>query len=89
MDLLTWGHNPWGEWILTHISWDHQVDDPRLDYAAPVPRAPRSAAVGRTVITPNSPTPKDPGGNLEPLEFGDWEFGVDRERIRHGSERAF
>ena len=22
MDLLTWGHNPWGEWILTHISWD-------------------------------------------------------------------
>jgi hypothetical protein len=45
--------------------------------------------VGSTVITPNSPTPKDPGGNLEFLEFGDWEFGVDRERIRHGSERAF
>ena len=22
MDLLTWGRSPWGEWILTHISWD-------------------------------------------------------------------
>jgi len=22
MDFLTWGHSPWGEWILTHISWD-------------------------------------------------------------------
>ena len=22
MDLLTWGRTPWGEWILTHISWD-------------------------------------------------------------------
>ena len=22
MDLLTWGRRPWGEWILTHISWD-------------------------------------------------------------------
>ena len=22
MDLLTWGRSPWGEWILTHFSWD-------------------------------------------------------------------
>ena len=22
MDILTWGRSPWGEWILTHISWD-------------------------------------------------------------------
>ena len=22
MDLLTWGRSPWGERILTHISWD-------------------------------------------------------------------
>lgn len=22
MDFLTWGLSPWGEWILTHISWD-------------------------------------------------------------------
>ena len=22
MDLLTWGRSPWGEWILTHVSWD-------------------------------------------------------------------
>ena len=22
MDVLTWGRSPWGEWILTHISWD-------------------------------------------------------------------
>jgi cytochrome b subunit of formate dehydrogenase len=22
MDFLTWGHSPWGEQILTHISWD-------------------------------------------------------------------
>ncbi|MGH9347853.1 MAG: cytochrome b/b6 domain-containing protein [Vicinamibacterales bacterium] len=22
MDFLTWGRSPWGEWILTHISWD-------------------------------------------------------------------
>jgi hypothetical protein len=22
MDFLTWGHSPWGESILTHISWD-------------------------------------------------------------------
>ena len=22
MDLLTWGRSPWGQWILTHISWD-------------------------------------------------------------------
>ena len=22
MDILTWGHSPWGEQILTHISWD-------------------------------------------------------------------
>ncbi|HVQ14703.1 MAG TPA: cytochrome b/b6 domain-containing protein [Vicinamibacterales bacterium] len=22
MDLLTWGRTPWGEWMLTHISWD-------------------------------------------------------------------
>ncbi len=21
MDLLTWGRDPWGEWVLTHISW--------------------------------------------------------------------
>ena len=21
MNILTWGRNPWGEWILTHISW--------------------------------------------------------------------
>jgi len=22
MDLFTWGRSPWGEWVLTHISWD-------------------------------------------------------------------
>lgn len=22
MDFLTWGRSPWGQWILTHISWD-------------------------------------------------------------------
>ena len=22
MDILTWGRSPWGEWILTHVSWD-------------------------------------------------------------------
>jgi formate dehydrogenase subunit gamma len=22
VDVLTWGRSPWGEWILTHISWD-------------------------------------------------------------------
>jgi cytochrome b subunit of formate dehydrogenase len=22
MDFLTWGRNPWGQWVLTHISWD-------------------------------------------------------------------
>jgi len=22
MDLLTWGHSPWGEWVLTHVSWN-------------------------------------------------------------------
>ena len=22
MDFLTWGRSPWGEWILTHVSWD-------------------------------------------------------------------
>jgi len=22
MDILTWGRTPWGEWMLTHISWD-------------------------------------------------------------------
>ena len=22
MDFLTWGRNPWGQRILTHISWD-------------------------------------------------------------------
>ena len=22
MDLLKWGRNPWGQWVLTHISWD-------------------------------------------------------------------
>jgi len=22
MDLLTWGRSPWGEWVLTHISWN-------------------------------------------------------------------
>ena len=22
MDILTWGRSPWGEWMLTHISWD-------------------------------------------------------------------
>ena len=22
MDFLTWGQNPWGQQILTHISWD-------------------------------------------------------------------
>lgn len=22
MDILSWGRSPWGEWILTHISWD-------------------------------------------------------------------
>ncbi len=22
MDLLRWGRNPWGQWVLTHISWD-------------------------------------------------------------------
>ena len=22
MDLLTWGRNPWGQWVLTHISWN-------------------------------------------------------------------
>jgi cytochrome b subunit of formate dehydrogenase len=22
MDLLTWGRNPWGEWVLTHVSWN-------------------------------------------------------------------
>jgi formate dehydrogenase subunit gamma len=22
MDLLTWGHSPWGTWILTHVSWN-------------------------------------------------------------------
>ena len=22
MDVLTWGRNPWGEWVLTHISWN-------------------------------------------------------------------
>jgi len=21
VNILTWGRNPWGEWILTHISW--------------------------------------------------------------------
>src|SRR5581483_9447964 len=21
MDLLTWGRSPWGEWVLTHVSW--------------------------------------------------------------------
>jgi formate dehydrogenase subunit gamma len=21
MDLLKWGRNPWGEWVLTHVSW--------------------------------------------------------------------
>ena len=21
MDFLTWGRNPWGEWVLTHVSW--------------------------------------------------------------------
>ena len=22
MDFLTWGRNPWGQTILTHVSWD-------------------------------------------------------------------
>ena len=22
MDVLTWGRNPWGQWVLTHISWN-------------------------------------------------------------------
>ena len=22
MDLLRWGRNPWGEWVLTHVSWN-------------------------------------------------------------------
>jgi cytochrome b subunit of formate dehydrogenase len=22
MDVLTWGRSPWGQWVLTHISWD-------------------------------------------------------------------
>ena len=22
MDLLTWGRSPWGEWVLTHVSWN-------------------------------------------------------------------
>lgn len=22
MDFLTWGRNPWGQWVLTHISWN-------------------------------------------------------------------
>ena len=22
MDFLTWGRNPWGQQILTHVSWD-------------------------------------------------------------------
>jgi cytochrome b subunit of formate dehydrogenase len=22
MDFLTWGRNPWGQWVLTHVSWD-------------------------------------------------------------------
>jgi formate dehydrogenase subunit gamma len=22
MDLLTWGRNPWGQWVVTHISWN-------------------------------------------------------------------
>jgi len=22
MDFLTWGRSPWGEWVLTHVSWD-------------------------------------------------------------------
>jgi cytochrome b subunit of formate dehydrogenase len=22
MDFVTWGRSPWGEWILTHVSWD-------------------------------------------------------------------
>jgi cytochrome b subunit of formate dehydrogenase len=22
MDFLTWGRNPWGEWVLTHVSWN-------------------------------------------------------------------
>ena len=21
MDLLRWGRSPWGEWVLTHVSW--------------------------------------------------------------------
>ena len=21
MDLLKWGRSPWGEWVLTHVSW--------------------------------------------------------------------
>ena len=21
MELLTWGRSPWGEWVLTHVSW--------------------------------------------------------------------
>lgn len=22
MDFVTWGRSPWGEWVLTHVSWD-------------------------------------------------------------------
>src|ERR1043165_5416355 len=22
MDLLKWGRSPWGEWVLTHVSWN-------------------------------------------------------------------
>jgi cytochrome b subunit of formate dehydrogenase len=22
MDILTWGRSPWGEWVLTHVSWN-------------------------------------------------------------------
>ena len=22
MDLLRWGRSPWGEWVLTHVSWN-------------------------------------------------------------------
>ena len=21
MDLLKWGRSPWGEWVMTHVSW--------------------------------------------------------------------
>jgi hypothetical protein len=34
MDILTWGRTPWGEWMLTHISWDAAETD-RLEHHDP------------------------------------------------------